>query len=325
MLPVAFNCVYSKSVFSTLTEANSRVQPGSIVTSSREIGWTSLLCEEWIQPATVEEFETIPLPDHTFILMVSGMCNLEAFHGKSWHGAQYRRGDCGALAPRNIDRVRWHSSECSTIRTIHLSVPQKYFDEAAEEYRRAGQHVPSNTFDALGLRDPLIFALAKSLASNMALGSPDLYADNSARMLATQMLYLSRQIRQEDLARNIGSGLTVKQIGRVMEFMSEHLNEALTLDRLAEEAAVSRFHFSRLFRQRMKMTPHQYLISLRLNRAKLLLKSSDSDIRAVALACGYTHPGRFAAAFTRAFGVRPAQFRDEARSSSNRAPRFFEG
>ena len=295
-------------MFSALTEANSLVQPGSITGSSREIGWTSLLCEEWTQPATVEEFETVPLSDHTFVLMVSGKCRLEAFHGRRFRSALYGPGDGGALAPQNVDRIRWRSFDGSSIRTVHLSVPQIYFDEAADHYRRAGRPVAASTFDALGFRDPLIFGIATSLAANMALGSPDLYADNAARLLATQTLYLSRQIRPDDLRRNIGCDLTQRRFARVAEFMTEHLSEALTIDQLAAEAGISRFHFAHLFRDRVKMTPHQYLISLRLNRAKDLLRRGELDIREVALACGYTHAGRFAAAFTRAFGVKPSQF-----------------
>ena len=81
------------------------------------------------------------------------------------------------------------------------------------------------------------------------------------------------------------------------------------LEQLAREAGISRFHFVRLFHRRLRITPHQYLVRLRLDHAKRLLETTDLAIGAVASACGYTHAGRFAAAFHAAFAVRPSRFR----------------
>ncbi len=163
--------------------------------------------------------------------------------------------------------------------------------------------------DALSLSDPLLFSLAKSLTPCISHQAPDLYADAAARMLATHILLASGTLKQEDVARNIGSDLTDSRLARVIDFMHHHFAKEITLDQLAREAGVSRFHFVRLFRSRLHVTPHRYLVRLRMNRAKLLLRTTDLDIHAVALACGYTHAGRFAAGFHATFGAHPSGFR----------------
>ena len=233
--------------------------------------------------------------------------------GSRWRQAKYNPGYGGATAPLNTNQLRWSSSESSSVETLHLYVPPEYFSEAAEEYRRAGRRLNSSRIDALSLSDPLLFSLAQSLTSCVAYQAPDLYADAAARVLAIHILLTSGTLRREDLTRDIGNNLADRRLARVIDFMHHHFGKEITLDQLAREAGISRFHFVRLFRKRLLVTPHRYLVRLRLDHARFLLRTTDLDINAVALACGYTHPGRFAAAFYAAFALHPSQLRRQAR------------
>ena len=300
---------YSGGLFSAFSEANSRVQPGRKVLSSQDVGWKSLLFEKWLQPATVDSFETIATPDQTIVLTASGTYDIEVLSGNQWQQARYSPGHGGATAPLNTNQLRWSSLETSSVETLHVYVPPDYFSEAEEEYRRAGCRVSNSHIDALSLSDPLLFSLAESLASGIEYQAPDLYADAAARIFAIHILLKSGTLRRNDLTRAIGNDLTDRRLARVIDFMHHHFAEEITLDQLAREAGISRFHFVRLFRKRLLVTPHRYLVKLRLDHARLLLRTTDLDINAVALACGYTHAGRFAAAFHAAFALQPAQFR----------------
>ncbi len=289
------------------------MQPGRKTQSSREVGWTSLLFERWTQPATVEGFETVASPDQTIVLTASGTYDIEVLTRGCWRKARYTPGSGGATAPLHTSRIRWRSPKPLAVETLHLYVPPEYFSEAAEEYRRAGRRVKSSHVDALTFADPLVFSLALSLSVGIAREAPNLYADAAARMLATHLLLKSGTVQIQDLARGMGAELTDRRLARVIGFMQDHFAKELTLDKLAGEAGVSRFHFVRLFRKRLGVTPYQHLVRLRLEHAKFLLQTTDMDVSAVALACGYSHAGRFAAAFHAAFALQPSKSRREQR------------
>src|SRR3954469_21369522 len=79
-----------------------------------------------------------------------------------------------------------------------------------------------------------------------------------------------------------------KSVERVIRHMKEHLANALDLEALAEIAAISKFHFVRVFDELTGTTPHHFLACLRMQRAKELLLRSDLTITQVCMDVGYT-------------------------------------
>ena len=73
---------------------------------------------------------------------------------------------------------------------------------------------------------------------------------------------------------------------------------------------MSRFHFSRVFRKETGMSPYGYLIHLRFNLAKYLLKTTGYTVREVAFAVGYQSEAGFANAFTEKVGLPPGAYRE---------------
>lgn len=90
-----------------------------------------------------------------------------------------------------------------------------------------------------------------------------------------------------------------------------HLDQDLSLDVLADEAGVSKFHFHQLFRDATGETPKSYVDRLRLEKAALQLRMQDASILAIALACGYQNHETFSRAFRAHFGVAPRDYRRE--------------
>jgi len=74
---------------------------------------------------------------------------------------------------------------------------------------------------------------------------------------------------------------------------------------------MSQYYFCRLFKQSVGMTPHQYLIRLRVERAKQLLKRSDLAIADVALQCGFSHQSHLSFHFRRLVGMSPKTFQQQ--------------
>jgi AraC-like DNA-binding protein len=85
--------------------------------------------------------------------------------------------------------------------------------------------------------------------------------------------------------------------------------EPLDVDDLACAAGLSRAHFSREFRRAFGESPHQYLLTRRLERAAALLRTTDHSVADVCMAVGLSSVGSFTTSFHRNFGLSPAAYR----------------
>jgi AraC-like DNA-binding protein len=97
------------------------------------------------------------------------------------------------------------------------------------------------------------------------------------------------------------------------DFMCDRLAEPMPLDLLAGRTGLSRYAFLRRFASTFGMTPHAYLVHLRLERAKELLVRADLPITDVCFEVGFSSLGSFSALFARRVGESPRRFRQRAR------------
>jgi AraC-like DNA-binding protein len=98
-------------------------------------------------------------------------------------------------------------------------------------------------------------------------------------------------------------------VERVLRHMRGNLAEPLDLDALARIAAISKFHFVRVFDQLTGTTPHHFLACLRMQRAKELLLQSERAITDICFDVGYNSLGSFSKTFSDLVGVSPQEFR----------------
>jgi AraC family transcriptional regulator len=95
-------------------------------------------------------------------------------------------------------------------------------------------------------------------------------------------------------------------------WIEAHAHEPIALEGAARETGLSAFHFLRLFRDVLGVTPHQYLVRSRLRRAARLLADEDRSITDVAFDVGFGDLSNFVRTFHRAAGVSPRRFRRAA-------------
>lgn len=292
-----------------MSELAGTLRPGRKLLCSVSAGWTSALLQTYEQPGCVEQYEPTPSPDCLVVAVLSGSYQMESLSAGAWKSAFYKPGVGGVTAPLTTNRLRWHSKIAANAIVLRLYIPQEYFSEAGEEYRRAGEQWSVGALDRLSFSDPVVCSVLTSLGQAVSRGAPDLYADAAVRFLATHLLSRGEQWSEKKLSRRVGLELTDRRLMRVIEFMQEHSASALTLDQLAGEAAISRFHFSRLFKAKLGVTPHRYIVQLRMQHARTLLRETDLSIGEVAVSCGYINQSHFAASFTREFCCNPSDFR----------------
>ena len=96
-------------------------------------------------------------------------------------------------------------------------------------------------------------------------------------------------------------------------WLDDHAAEEVDLERAADAAGLSTYHFLRLFAGALGVTPHQYLLRTRLRRAARLLAEADLPITDIAYDVGFGDLSNFVRSFHRAAGVSPRGFRRAAR------------
>lgn len=148
-------------------------------------------------------------------------------------------------------------------------------------------------------------ALARSLlAAHVASRiEPDALARDSALTGALATL-LHRHADPRPPRR---AGSEPRRIARVTAMMRAEPERAFTLEALAAEVALSRFHFLRVFRGATGQTPHAFLLNQRVNRAQTMLRAGERPAE-VAAACGFADQPHLTRVFRRIVGATPGQY-----------------
>ena len=125
--------------------------------------------------------------------------------------------------------------------------------------------------------------------------------------------------------RGVTAAPLARHLLRARDLVDSRYAEPLDLEALARAAHVSSRHFSRSFRQTFGETPHQYLITRRIERARYLLRTTDMQVAEVGLAVGFKGVGSFTTTFRRHVGVSPTEYRRQTGglSESDRIPLCF--
>jgi AraC-like DNA-binding protein len=105
------------------------------------------------------------------------------------------------------------------------------------------------------------------------------------------------------------TGRDERRVSQAVRLIEMHSHENLTLQGLAREVATSPYHFLRTFRLTVGMTPHQYLLRTRLNRAAIRIRMSQDPISAIAFDAGFGDLSTFNRRFRRLMGCSPSTYR----------------
>jgi AraC family transcriptional regulator len=137
--------------------------------------------------------------------------------------------------------------------------------------------------------------------------SGSLYLDAIGQALAAVLVQACGILRKP--LRRYRGGLAPAQLRRVTEFVQEHLEHDLSLHQMAETASLSTAYFSQVFRQSTGVTPHQFVLRARVERAKSMLRDREARVLDVALACGFQTQQHFARVFRALCKASPSEYR----------------
>ena len=272
--------------------------PGTLLLSSSQARWESLLLREYRQPDAVEEFWTAPTRNQTIVMTTAGLCEIECHAGARWRQATYRPGSLGFTRPQESAQLRWRKAVNK--RTLHVHLPMALLDEVAAQLSPDQRR--TDLPDALADRDPALSSLLASLRQSVLMQAPDLYAESSAHLLALHLL-----LRRDAVPRRVGA--TMAALARVDERLHAAVTDTVSLADLAAAAGMTRFQLLRAANANWGETPMRRLTRLRVERACELLTTTRLSITEIALDCGYGSSAHFATAFRRQTGIAPSAYR----------------
>jgi len=160
----------------------------------------------------------------------------------------------------------------------------------------------------------LMLSLREAIRDDARRSGP--YGEMLARAVAYRLTgYLTG--RDKGAERAVRSGLPASRLRRISEHVDRQLEAPLSLRELARVANLSVFHFARSFKESTGLSPHQYVLRRRVERAKQLLGGTALNLAEIALRCGFSNPSHFTQAFHQICGVTPTSWRTSARSGED--------
>lgn len=206
---------------------------------------------------------------------------------------------------KEVDYARWQAQQATFI-SVELS-PERLHMLDPDDDRFANRPLSGEP----RFTDEALATLVCSLWRERQAGGPQgrLFSDSLCLGLATHLYRRFGQLQTE--RTQAGTRLSSAQLRRIDDYIAEHLDQPIGLDDLAQEAGLSRFHFTRVFSNTIGHSPYQHVIRKRMARAYELLMSSQLSLADVALSTGFSSQAHFATLCRRVLGATPRSLREQ--------------
>lgn len=135
----------------------------------------------------------------------------------------------------------------------------------------------------------------------------DVMFESFARVFLTKLIQKYGLEHTEDI--EFSKSFTSKHYKQILDYMAENFGENIVLEDIASQAGISPFHFSRLFKQTIGQSPHQFLMAYRIEQAKKMLINSDRQMIEIAFSCGFSDQAHFSRVFKQIQGETPKNWR----------------
>jgi AraC family transcriptional regulator len=193
-----------------------------------------------------------------------------------------------------------------------IDIAMFHFIDATHEKVTQLEQLLAERGKSAPLTDPLVAASAQQLLAEIGCGGSPNHGF-LARLSELMIEQACRVIEGKSARRPAPEPLHLGRLQSVLEWIQQNLSDELSNAELAERAGVSESHFRRIFEEAMGVSPHRYVLRLRLERVYELLTRTSFSIARVAAQCGFNSQSHMTACFSAAYGITPARARQQAR------------
>lgn len=165
-------------------------------------------------------------------------------------------------------------------------------------------------YNKLYQKDAVIDELIRELHEA---GTDKLKEEEKLYALMEALLRKNNMIKQSEKEIPVIKNSTREEIQKRMNTATDYIysfyDRDISLDELAQAACLSKFHFLRLFKIAYGTTPHQFITSVKIDRAKMLLKKQEDEVNVIAKTLGFDSASSFSRSFYNHVKMYPSQFR----------------
>lgn len=280
-----------------------RWAPGERTLDSVNLGWRGARLCGYRHPGL--DVSVPALRDHAVILHTSASTRMSRrCYGGNWRTDRVVPGSVSLLSQSTPARWRWNEA----VELLHLSISSADMGIiAADVYQQTIRNVELH--DVLEARDPVLEHVIRALAAEVresGIGG-SLYVEALRNQAC---IWLTRHYSNVTFkVKPTTGGLSATQRRLLTEYMNEHLVQSIKLADLANVAGLSVYQFFRKFRTEFGCAPHTYVLRLRVENAKRLLKQCCLPLKAVAADSGFADQSHMTRLFRRQLNVTPADYR----------------
>ncbi len=210
------------------------------------------------------------------------------------------------LVAINPEQPHGVSKEILEYSLTGVHIQRDTLNDISDQYCKVKEVSFDNESVRIGNQIPLLAHMFMEETRNLQTGS-EFIQQNIVNLI---IIHLLRQtvsnIPKLVFERNYQERDNIK---RAVAYLKEKYNSDLSLGEVARIAHLSTYHFIRAFKAETGRTPYDFLLDIKINKSKELLRLKRYTVTEVCFMCGFNSPGHFSAIFKRKVGILPSQYK----------------